>query len=502
MNNSVKNTIGTLVLTIAIQTSISIQSWGQADTLKIKWDASAKEMKTIPTLQVVVNAKLRRDSPIHDQAFEALRKLECDYVRFCPWFPYPKLGVAELDSPKDGKSSWDFSLMDPLVEDFMKATNGHPVVMAFSTTPQWMWKSDWYTGYPANPNLEEWGYNIGTELKDPTGKQIGEYYKRLFQWYTKGGFTDEFGKKFTSSKRYDFKYWEVLNEPEVEHFINPTLYNTIYDATVSEIRKIDTHVKFVGASLMRIKEITPDFMETFLDPKKHKPGIPIDYVSYHAYVWINQSRGVDAEQYTAFEQAKQFIEQFYFIDAIRKRLSPTTKTMINEVGTIRIDDPHNSHSEIEPWYWSLSAATYAYLFGEMADMGVETVGMSQLVGYQYQFASVSMVDWNSGQPNQRYWVLRLLKDKFLTGDKMITWARGVDTQTDLYARAFVSKEGKRKILLVNMRNKKLEIVIPDADGSTMEFVDETSLSIQKNGLHAPNVALNRFAVAVITLPQL
>jgi hypothetical protein len=363
-----------------------------------------------------------------------------------------------------------------------------------------MWKSDWYSGYPADPNLEEWGYNAGTELKDATGQQIGQYYKRLFQWYTKGGFTDELGMKFSSPHHYDFKYWEVLNEPEVEHFLNPTLYNTIYDATVSEIHKVDPSVKFVGASLMRLKEITPDFMETFLDPKKHKPGIPLDYVSYHAYVWINQSRGVDAEQYAAFEQAKQFIEQFYFIDAIRKRLSPSTKTMINEVGTIRIDDPHNSHSEIEPWYWSLSAATYAYLFGEMADMGVETVGMSQLVGYQYQFASVSMVDWNSGEPNQRYWVLKLLRENFSLTDKIVTWAKGVDNQSDLYVRPFFSMDGKRKILLVNMRNKKIDTIIPGSNGSVMESVDGTSLSVQKTKVSSQHVILDPFEVAVIKLP--
>lgn len=471
----------------------------QPDTLKIKWDAHTKEMKTTPTLQVVVNAKLRRGSSIHDKAFAALKQLECDYVRFCPWFPYPQLGVAELTPPTNGKTSWDFSLMDPLVDDFVNATKGHPVVMTFSTTPQWMWKADWYSGTPANPDTEEWGYNAGTELKDPTGKQLGEYYARLFQWYTRGGFNDEFGKTFTSGHRYDFNYWEVLNEPEVEHFITPALYNTIYDATVSEIRKVDPSVKFVGASLMRIKEITPAFMETFLDPKKHQPGIPLDYVSYHAYVWINQERGVETEQYTAFEQARQFIEQFHFIEAIRRRLSPSTKTMVNEVGTIRIDDAQNSHSKIEPWYWSLSAATYAYLFGEFADLGAEVVGMSQLVGYPNQFPCVTMVDWENGKPNQRYWVLALLKKHFVAGGKMITWNRGVDTQSDLYARAFVSSEGKRKILLVNMRNKKLDIVIPAAAESTIEWVDERAPGLQKNKV-ASIISLERFATAVVTLP--
>jgi hypothetical protein len=499
--NASKTQVMLLILTILTSLSITVRLHAQTDTVKIKWDAPVKDVKTTPTLQVVVNAQLRRGSSMHDAAFEALKQLECDYVRFCPWFPYAKLGVAELEAPKDGKTSWDFSLMDPIVEDFMAATKGHPVVMTFSTTPQWMWKADWYSGYPADPNMEEWGYNVGTELKDPSGKQVGEYFRRLFQWYTKGGFTDEAGKKFTSNHQFDFKYWEVLNEPDGEHSINPQLYNTIYDATVSEIRKVDPTVKFVGASLMRIKDVTPDFMLTFLDPKKHKPGIPLDYVSYHSYVWINQTRGVEVEQYTAFEQAKQFVEQFYLIDGIRKRLSPATKSMINEIGTIRSDDSQNSHSTIEPWYWGLSAATYGYFFGEMVDMGIDVVGMSQLIGYPNQFPCVTMIDWETNKPNLRYRTLQLIKNNFSPGDKMITWSRGADTQSDLYARAFITKNGKKKVLLVNMRNKKLDFILPGATNARIDFVDESAADGVKQRTASSNaVSLNRFEVAIVTWP--
>ena len=57
-----------------------------------------------------------------------------------PWFPYPRLGVAELEAPSGGTTSWDFSLIDPMVEDFEKATRGHSTILNFSTTPEWMWE--------------------------------------------------------------------------------------------------------------------------------------------------------------------------------------------------------------------------------------------------------------------------------------------------------------------------------------------------------------------------
>src|SRR5206468_11585412 len=91
----------------------------------------------------------RRGTPVHDNAFRALRELQADYVRYVPWLPYPKLGVAEIDSPREGKTSWDFSLIDPMTIDFLEATKGHSVVLNFSTVPQWMFKTEAPVPYPA-----------------------------------------------------------------------------------------------------------------------------------------------------------------------------------------------------------------------------------------------------------------------------------------------------------------------------------------------------------------
>ena len=65
--------------------------------VNITWDKVVRVSKTTPALQVVVNPPLRRGSSIHDHVFQTLRDLGCDYVRYVPWLPYPKLGVAELD---------------------------------------------------------------------------------------------------------------------------------------------------------------------------------------------------------------------------------------------------------------------------------------------------------------------------------------------------------------------------------------------------------------------
>src|SRR5580692_7328138 len=94
----------------------------QGPSLDVKWDKIVMVSKSTPTLQVVGNPMLRRGAAMHDGSFGALKDLGADYVRYVPWFPYPKLVVAELDAPDSGKTSWDFSLIDPMTIDFFDAT--------------------------------------------------------------------------------------------------------------------------------------------------------------------------------------------------------------------------------------------------------------------------------------------------------------------------------------------------------------------------------------------
>ncbi len=111
---------------------------GNAIKVTVDWSKVVRVSRTTPTFQVVVNPPLRRGASLHDPAFRAVHDLGCDIVRYVPWLPYPKLAVAELEPPRDGKTFWDFSLIDPMTEDFINATAGHSVMLNFSTIPEWM----------------------------------------------------------------------------------------------------------------------------------------------------------------------------------------------------------------------------------------------------------------------------------------------------------------------------------------------------------------------------
>src|ERR1700722_11335818 len=133
---------------IVLLLAIPVLSRAQRDSLMVDWDKTQLISKSVPTLQVVVNPPLRKGSAIHDQSFAALQALGCDYVRYVPWLPYPRLGVAELQPPTAQKTSWDFGLIDPMTLDFLQATKGHPVVLNFSTIPTWMYKTERPVDYP------------------------------------------------------------------------------------------------------------------------------------------------------------------------------------------------------------------------------------------------------------------------------------------------------------------------------------------------------------------
>ncbi len=471
-------------------------------SLRVNWEKTEVVSRSTPTLQVVVNPMTAPGSPIHDATFTALKALGADYVRYVPWLPYPQWAVAELKPPTAAGTSWDFKAIDPMTRDFLDATEGHPVILNFSTMPAWLFKTPKPVTYPADPAEPFWDYTQGTELVDPTGKQLGDYYGRLVSWYTKGGFTDENGARHSSGYHYSIPIWEVLNEPEFEHNTTPQQYTERYDAIVEGVRAVSPNTRFMGMALA-MPSRTPDYFEYFLDRKHHKPGIPIDYISYHFYASPSADQTISDWQYTFFDQADGFLNTVRFAEAIRKRLSPETKVDLDELGVILADgigkvDAQHPFQPYPDSYWNLAGAMYAYIYIETARMQIDIVGESQLVGYPTQFPSVSMMDWTNGKPNARYWVLKLIKDNFGPGDKLVE--TGLDNAPSVAAQAFVTAKGN-KLLLVNKHDLAVELTLPaGSEHATAQAVDPTSGegSARPIPIQSGSVKLEPFAVTVVS----
>lgn len=499
--------------TVFLALFFTIAAGAQAEQLhkvSIDWGKTVAVSKLSPSVYVVNSPMMRRNSPVHAPVHQGLKDLGVDYLRYMSYFSFPKLSVAELYPPKDGKTSWDFSLLDPLVLDIFKAAEGHPTMMTFSTVPAWMFKRDKPVSYPDDPDAFVWEWPQGTELADESAQQLADYFARLFSWYTQGGFTDELGKYHRSGHRFKIPYWEVLNEPDTELLISPENYTKLYDKVVTAIRKIDPKTKFVGLSPAFT---TPDMLEYFLNPKNHAPGIPLDMISYHGYAMSSSPQdGPEQWQHSFFSQADTFVDKVDFIENIRKRLSPATRTAINETGTLLGSSfgINPNPPKIHDSYWNISGAVYAYLYLNISRRDIDALHMSHGLGYPGFFPEITMFDWTTGKPNARYRSLELIKNNFGPGDSVIDTeiirptgqALGhLSIFADFAVQAYRKADGSKKILLINKRMRPIRVALPKLPGGAqVQTVDDATggNSPRVSAHQGDSIELSPFSISVVT----
>jgi hypothetical protein len=191
----------------------------------------------------------------------------------------------------------------------------------------------------------------------------------------------------------------------------------------------------------------------------------LDLISYHFYASPGEGQTIDNWQYTFFDEAAGFLNSVRYIEQIRKRLSPETKTDTDELGVILpTDNKAGDDVPPPPAYWNLAGSLYAYLYIELSQLQIDIIGESQLIGYPTQFPSVSMMNWQTNKPNARFWVLKLIKDSFHPGDTLVETKLEGPRSGDVVAQAFITPSG-RKLLLANTRNRAVEISLPDAKAS-------------------------------------
>ena len=60
--------------------------------------------------------------------------------------------------------------------------------------------------------------------------------------------------------------------------------------------------------------------------------------------------------------------------------------------------------------WNAAAATFAYGYGKLAELGYKYVGADQLIGGPWpdNEPAVTSMDWTTGEVNAKYWAINLL----------------------------------------------------------------------------------------------
>jgi hypothetical protein len=107
-----------------------------------------------------------------------------------------------------------------------------------------------------------------------------------------------------------------------------------------------------------------------------------------------------------------------------------------------------------------------------------------------------MMNWTTGKPNARYWVLKLLHDNLGPGDELKNTSL---SSQRVAAQAFVTKKGK-KLLLINKYDKEEVLKLPEGAWH-ITYVDETTGDnpAAERDITDNQVNLKPFSVAIVEI---
>jgi hypothetical protein len=423
----------------------------------VSWETVLATTPAIATYLDQVNPSMAPTSAVHDAVFARVAELNASMVRYLHWDPFPAISYPAPAAPACGGAgaSWNFSLIDPLVRDFMDASGcgARPAGCVFSFSPLPAWMLD------------------GSGPRDHSGAEAGEYFSRIVSWYTKGGFVDECGATHASSFRYRFAIWEVLNEVDYGSPIqcpSPTLpgcaanYTRVYDGIVRVLRRDHPELAFSALALAMEPPEEDFWWRYFLDAANHADDYsPPEWTTFHYYAlpagaadelsWSSQVR----------QSAAAWIARVADIKGIVSLLSPTSKVSVNEIGFIPSGEyaarrrraaapaaPPTLPGDACPpmaalygagtarWVFNVHAVHFAAVFGGLAALGVESMAASQLTAYDAglfndtlynptdfpNFPCISMLSPFSGGGTARFHVLRALVAALGDGPKQVARA--------------------------------------------------------------------------------
>jgi hypothetical protein len=143
---------------------------------------------------------------------------------------------------------------------------------------------------------------------------------------------------------------------------------------------------------------------------------------------------------------------------------------------------------------------YADLYIELAKMGIDVVGESQLVGYHSQFPSVTMINYTTGEPNARFWALKLIHDNFGPGDELVATSLSGGLDRSGIAPQGFAKGASKKLLLVNRRDHAQTLRLPkEMERARVSFVAPSTgdRAPATEALSKAEIVLEPFEVAVV-----
>ena len=197
------------------------------------------------------------NNPYSQLLYERLESLGADSIRYMQAQDTNGLDALELypepyaPNTAANTTSWNMSGIEQYVVDFCAATVGgdcHDTILFVGPLPPWFYYQT--ESMQQECQAEDPAACTGP-LVDPTGKAAGGYYSRIVSYFTNGGFTDELGTVHTGGHHFKFRFWEVLNEPDLyKHYQQPpstiATYTAIYDGITSVLHTDHPALQFAA----------------------------------------------------------------------------------------------------------------------------------------------------------------------------------------------------------------------------------------------------------------
>jgi hypothetical protein len=493
------------------------------------WSGCSGDIVTEASVLVAVDPEWARDGKMFPAAKAALAQLAdagAQYLRFLNFNIFPGISCAELSPGK-----WDFSVMDPLLEDFMDAVGNSSVMIDIETSPDWMWLgANASTNHtcanatsvtlPVGPRNRCPYFGDPQQPRDSTWREIAQYFKRVGDWYTQGGFDDDSGSRISSNHHYHFDRWEVMNEVNHprEHDFTPASYIAAYDATVAAMTAAGATApgdKFLGPSL---GGLTPSsaaqWLGPMLNPANHTPSsTPVGGVSFHTYASCDNQTAAGLEP--VFGRTDARVAAAELVGTLRQKYRPDAELHMTESGLL-CNSPNwcdvNNYTcwyrDFPDVYWVASGSQWLYQYLITAEAAnLTSIGQSQLLGYPYQFNGLSgewpcgtMIDWDRLTPNTKHWTQIALLENVARPFNFCSapgaWESSSLNTADLYAQPLQSSKG-RIVVVTSKRMVEQQVTVAGSAGKTALVLDQAYAPARKITLSGDTVTLEPFVTMLI-----
>lgn len=466
-------------------------------SITIDWDACSVTRSTIPSVLVAADPEWLKGAKMHDTAIAGIKglvKAGADYIRLLNFNIFPTMSCAQLEQGK-----WNFEAMDAVMIDFMDAAGESSVIIDIDTSPLWMWED------ASKKNNNTCANNVSSILplglqnrcpyygnvsipRDRTWKEIGEYFQRVSEWYTQGGFIDEHGVKHNGGHHYKFAYWEILNEPNInrEHGFTPQGIIDFYDMQVETMTKFLSKrpaKKFLSPSLAGMSSVAKvnTWLKPFLNSSNHSPqNTTVDAISFHIYAQCDNNTAKGLERiFTTTDVRKEGIQR---IMKLKQMLRPEVELHLTESGILCNAPRSCINNNYTCWYrtfgqiyWVASAGQWIYQFLTYAmEADLVSVAQSQILGYPYRYDGLSgewpcgsMIDWDDITLNPKYWAELLVLQRI---GRPFDYCDSSDVPDDIYVQAIRSSKG-RVVVLINKKSTRRSIELSGAKGKNAFVID-------------------------------